>query len=147
MSAALNVDRADCAQWTEEPWSMMALTIKEPWAWLIIHGGKDIENRGWPCSYRGRIAIHASGKAVPKWEYRDVVRFVREFDPALADRIPAYSDLVLGAVIGTVTLADCVKHSPSPWFQGDYGFVLEDPSALTVPTPAKGKLGLWRWNP
>ena len=39
---------------------MKALTIKQPWAYLIIHGGKDIENRTWRTKYRGRILIHAA---------------------------------------------------------------------------------------
>ena len=36
------------------------LSIRRPWAPLIIQGYKSIENRSWPTSYRGRIAIHAS---------------------------------------------------------------------------------------
>ena len=39
---------------------MRALSIKQPWASLIVHHGKDIENRTWPTKIRGRIAIHAS---------------------------------------------------------------------------------------
>lgn len=40
---------------------MKALTIRQPWAWAIVHGPKRLENRDWPgCSYRGPILIHAS---------------------------------------------------------------------------------------
>ena len=45
---------------------MKAITIKQPWASLIVHGIKDIENRTWPCpkKYLGqRVLIHSS--AVP----------------------------------------------------------------------------------
>ena len=38
---------------------MKALTIKQPWASLIIYGDKDVENRSWPTSYRGPLLIHA----------------------------------------------------------------------------------------
>jgi hypothetical protein len=46
---------------------MKAITIKQPWASLIVHGIKDIENRTWACpeKYIGhRVLIHASGKPV-----------------------------------------------------------------------------------
>src|ERR1051326_1498970 len=36
-----------------------ALSVRQPWAWLIIYGGKDIENRDWPTSHRGPTLIHA----------------------------------------------------------------------------------------
>ena len=35
---------------------MKALTIKQPWAWAILHGGKDIENRNWFTSVAGGVA-------------------------------------------------------------------------------------------
>ncbi len=38
----------------------LALSIRQPWAWLIINGYKDIENRSWPTNYRGTFFIHAS---------------------------------------------------------------------------------------
>lgn len=40
---------------------MKALSIKQPWASLIAHGIKDIENRTWRTHFRGKIYIHASG--------------------------------------------------------------------------------------
>lgn len=39
---------------------MKALSIRQPWAWLILHGGKDIENRSWNTNFRGRFLIHAA---------------------------------------------------------------------------------------
>lgn len=50
---------------------MKALTVKQPWAGLIIAGGKDIENRTWRTSYRGRVLIHAAKTPVPYAEIRD----------------------------------------------------------------------------
>ncbi len=41
------------------------LSVKNPYAYLIIHGGKDVENRTWQTDYRGRLYIHASGDAYP----------------------------------------------------------------------------------
>lgn len=41
---------------------MKALSIRNPWAWAITHGGKRVENREWQCppTYRGPLLIHAS---------------------------------------------------------------------------------------
>lgn len=44
---------------------MKALTIKEPWATLIIEGYKEYEFRSWKTNYRGKILIHA-GKSIDK---------------------------------------------------------------------------------
>lgn len=38
---------------------MKALSIRQPWAWLILHGGKDMENRSRRTHMRGRICVHA----------------------------------------------------------------------------------------
>ena len=46
--------------------NMKALTIKEPWATLIISGYKKYEFRSWKTNYRGEIFIHASGKELAK---------------------------------------------------------------------------------
>ena len=48
---------------------MKALSIRQPWAWLIVHGHKDIENRTWTTSFRGRLLVHA-GKSFDKEGYR-----------------------------------------------------------------------------
>ena len=37
------------------------LSIRQPWAWLVAHGWKNIENRTWQTNYRGRLLIHAAG--------------------------------------------------------------------------------------
>ena len=49
---------------------MKALTIKQPWASLIAHGVKDIENRTWKTKYRGKILIHAAAT----WDIRSKSR-------------------------------------------------------------------------
>ena len=38
---------------------MKALSIRQPWAWLIVAGYKDVENRTWATDFRGRIYVHA----------------------------------------------------------------------------------------
>ena len=39
---------------------MKVLTIREPWASLIINGYKEYEFRSWKTNYRGKILIHTS---------------------------------------------------------------------------------------
>lgn len=41
------------------------LSVKNPYAYLIIQGGKDVENRTWTTDYRGRLYIHVSGDTLP----------------------------------------------------------------------------------
>ena len=93
---------------------MKAISIKQPWAWAIIHGGKDIENRTWRTTFRGRVMIHASLK--PDKNAPD----------ELWDMLPEEAP-VFGGIIGSVEIVDCVDKSDSKWFTGPYGFVLRNP--------------------
>lgn len=45
---------------------MKTLSVRQPWASLLVSGLKDIENRTWAPNYKGRILIHASSTKVPK---------------------------------------------------------------------------------
>ena len=45
-----------------------ALSLKQPWAALLVHGGKTIEVRRWATSRRGRILIHAARVPDPRPE-------------------------------------------------------------------------------
>ncbi len=123
---------------------MKAITIRQPWAWLIFHG-KDIENRDWPSHFRGPLAIHAA-KGMTRGEYEDAVEFVCNFDTALAARIPEMLMLKRGAIIGTVQMVACVEDSDSPWFMGKYGHIYQNPKLLEKPVLISGALGLWEWG-
>jgi hypothetical protein len=116
---------------------MRAITVKQPWASLIMHCGKDVENRSWSTSFRGRVAIHSSKKTdAYKWLSANVIAQKED------ESIPL--DLPNGCVLGTVEIYDCVKSCKSPWFMGEYGFLLRDPKILNTPIPCKGKLGFWQ---
>ena len=118
----------------------VALSIRQPWAWLIIHAGKDIENRSWPTHRRGRVLVHAS-KGMTRAEYEAAYDFVRcDVDSKIA--MPTFESLQRGGVIGEVEIADCVTCSKSPWFCGPYGFVLKNPKPLPF-HPFKGALGFF----
>lgn len=128
---------------------MKALTIKQPWAHLIIHGGKDIENRDWQSSIRGRIAVHSSAR-LDLHECRRALLHMATFGL----RVPGGEDwwfkdraiLETGSIIGTVEIVGCVNRRTSPWFAGEYGFMLQDPIPCD-PFPIKGRLGFWEVPP
>lgn len=132
---------------------MLALSIRQPWASLILKAGKDIENRCWPTKVRGRILIHAA-KGMTRGEHKDAIAFAVDAirtDPRNADAGRtvtlrelgfAFDDLQRGGIVGSVEIVDCVDKSDSPWFVGDFGFVLRDPKP--VPFVAwKGQLGFF----
>jgi hypothetical protein len=118
---------------------MMALSIRQPWASLILKAGKDIENRDWPTKYRGMILVHAA-KSCTRDEFASAIEFAED----AIDR-PIKADLKTiprGGIVGRVEIVDCVQCSESPWFVGRFGFVLRDPQPLPF-TPWKGQLGFF----
>jgi hypothetical protein len=124
---------------------MKAISIRQPWAWLILHAGKDIENRDWPTKLRGRILVHAS-KGMTKAEYEyalDTAHAISRTHPFPHGlTMPAFSDLPRGGIVGSVEITDCVTDSESPWFFGHHGFVLRNPRQLDF-VPFKGALGFF----
>lgn len=127
---------------------MIALSIRQPWAWLIVNGFKTVENRTWLTNYRGDFQIH-TGKVLLPADYDAALLFIETFvDPALVAQVPDMAELPLGGVVGLAKLVDCVTESPSPWFTGGaangggFGFVLE--RAMPIPfLPWKGKQGFF----
>jgi hypothetical protein len=116
---------------------MKALSIRQPWAWLIVHGGKNIENRSWHTKFRGRFLVHAA-KGMTKAEYRSARDYARQ----RGVEIPALRDLDCGGVIGSVFLADSRDTSQSPWYMGEKAFLLVDPKPLPF-VPLKGRLNFF----
>lgn len=118
---------------------MIALSIRQPWASLILKAGKDIENRSWPTNVRGRILIHAA-KGCTRDELEDALEFAEE---ACGTRYSVdLKTIARGGIIGSVEIVDCVSKSDSPWFVGPYGFVLRDPRPLPF-IPFNGRLGFF----
>jgi len=120
---------------------MKAITIRQPWAWAIFHAGKDVENRSWKTVLRERVAIHA-GAGMTRAEYEDGCKSILKRKPKL--KIPAYEELVRGAIVGTVEIVDCVEKSNSSWHaKKQIGFVLAHPKKLSDPIAYKGTLKFW----
>lgn len=117
---------------------MKAISIQNPWAWLITHSVKDIENRDWKASYRGRVLIH-SGQRVDLASEHDARHLAREAGVEL----PPLGSLPRGGIVGVATIVDCVERSDSPWFVGRYGFVLKDARPLPL-VECRGALGFFK---
>jgi len=115
------------------------ISILQPWAWLIVNGHKDIENRVWSTKFRGRILIHAgkSYEAAVHDRYADDL--LDDFDIEL----PAYADMLRGGIVGSATVTDCVQEHPSRWFVGTWGFVLAQQRVRPF-VPYRGQLGIFR---
>jgi hypothetical protein len=128
---------------------MKALSIRQPWAWLILHGGKDIENRTWRTNYRGPVMIHA-GKTMTKADYEAACIFCNSMGLPISDNpddwtfFPTFEELKkqCGGIVGSVEIVDCVSFSVSPWFTGDFGFVLKNAEPLPF-MPRKGALSFF----
>lgn len=131
---------------------MKALTIHQPWNWLIAHGHKPVENRIWwpPRGTVGtRIALHAGKK------------LDRDALPNLAEDYPLPEDYVLGAVEAVATVAGWVDDArrgvrapgtdmavieagrDHDLYCGPVGWVLIDVVALPEPVPCRGFQKLW----
>jgi hypothetical protein len=115
---------------------MKALSIRQPYAWLIVNGHKDIENRTWPTNFRGRVLIHA-GVTYPKRDYADDAVAHRRYYGSYPER-----EDMIGGIVGVATIVDCVSDSESKWFNGPYGFVLADAKPLPF-MPCKGALSFF----
>lgn len=146
---------------------MRVLTVRQPWAWAIVHGGKDVENRTQAWSYRGPLAIHAGARL----SERGCMIVPELLAETRGCQVAEYlgEELVYGAVIGVVDLVDVhtaivygtrdsvaeLDCCESPWAETGYTehggrqrrdivhLELANPRPLATPIPAKGRLGLW----
>ncbi|MBD8671563.1 ASCH domain-containing protein [Pseudomonas lurida] len=116
---------------------MKALSIRQPWAWLILNGGKDVENRSRNTKLRGRFLIHAS-QGMTRAEYNAASWIAGP----LGITLPPFEELDRGGIVGSVELVDCVDSSTSPWYMGEKAYILRDPRPIPF-LPYKGQLGFF----
>ena len=111
---------------------MKVLTIKEPWASLIIAGYKKYEFRSWKTNYRGKILIHA-GLTIEK------------------DMLKKFKSYNLNCQPGYIILnEELINIDPVVYGRNNhvctYAWKLENVIKYKKPIPIKGKLGLWNYN-
>ncbi len=133
--------KADLAARLGQP----VLSVKQPWAWAIISGGKDVENRDWSTKFRGRLYIHAGKAKAPDEQVDEMCELAAEEKGVEPARIRARYEReeALGKVLGSVEVVDAVTESDSRWFGGPYGFVLRKPRRLAEPIALRGGLGIF----
>ena len=146
---------------------MRAITIRQPWAWAVIHAGKTVENRSRNIAgaYHGLVAIHASKRD-------DLNAFIASnvLCEAVESHLPRSASgiadmrepwiLNRGMIIGVADLVDVHYvdgHSErwdaeaernatcSPWAHHGpiWHLVFTNPRPLAYPVPVRGQLGLW----
>ena len=126
---------------------MKTLTIKQPWATLIMQGDKRFEFRSWQTKYRGDLLIHA-GKGLDKEALKRLKKY-------LPDELPT------GKILGKVRLVDCIRMCPEfkemlekenneiytkSSFSENFGWQLTDVEVFDKPIEAKGQLSLWEYD-
>lgn len=126
---------------------MKVLTIKQPWATLIMQGDKRFEFRSWQTKYRGDLLIHA-GKDIDKEAMKRLAKYLPE-------------ELPYGKILGKVKLVDCIKMSPEfkelllkensdiytkSSFQENYGWQVSEVEVFDKTIEAKGHLSLWEYE-
>lgn len=125
---------------------MKVISIKQPWASLIVYGYKEFEFRNWKTKFRGEVLIHASQKV----EQQPMQHF---------KHLPI--EFPTGAIIGSVIIRDCLPVTPE-WEmnlieknrlvyglskgRGGYAFQMAEPKVFEKPILAKGRLGFWDYN-
>jgi hypothetical protein len=124
----------------------LALSVRQPWAWAIVHAGKDIENRSWrrpnpALNYRGDFAVHAA-KGMTRDEYEDAADFMAD----LGITVPPAAELQRAGIVGVSTLADIVRDSESRWYMGGCGLQLANTRPVPF-IPSVGELGFFAWKP
>ncbi len=119
---------------------MKALSLKQPWAELILQGRKKIELRKWNTHFRGEFLIHASKN--PDKEG------MKQF---------GFNDLPCGFIVGKAELSDVKKYQSDDEFNkdknlhlasqewGTFGFILKNPERINI-VPAKGRLNFWEFK-
>ena len=126
---------------------MKVLTIKQPWATLIMQGNKRYEFRSWQTKYRWELLIHA-GKEIDKEAMKRLSKYLPK-------------ELPVEKILGKVTLVDCIKMSPEfkelllkenrdiytkSSFQENYGWQVLDVEVFEKQIEVKGHLSLWDYD-
>ncbi|WP_020468392.1 ASCH domain-containing protein [Zavarzinella formosa] len=99
-----------------------ALSIKQPWATLLVSGIKKIEIRLWPTTIRGPVFIHAAKIPDPRpegWEY-------------LTPELKLISELG-GQLMGMAVLEECREYRTASEFTRDQHLHRNDPSWFQPP--------------
>ncbi|MDR1498523.1 MAG: ASCH domain-containing protein [Puniceicoccales bacterium] len=129
------------SRWTPSLAALPALSIRQPFAWMIVHGFKDIENRTWNTRFRRPFLIHAA--SMPDTLYDEDIALIEKQTGAKFPAELTTDDAPTGGIVGVAEIVDCVKEHPSSWkFPDTWGFVLANARPLPF-RACKGKRATW----
>ena len=105
--------------------SVMCLSVRQPFAWAIVQGLKDTENRwgGFACTHHGLFLVH-TGKECTAAEYSKGVARIHKVDRSIV--VPPLAELPRGGIVGRARAKRYVRKSSSPWFDGPIGIELAE---------------------
>lgn len=125
------------------------LSVRQPYASLLVNGIKDVENRSRRTNYLGMVLIHAGAKV------HDVVSFFKTRHEFTVEEIAMMTQMnevdendLFCCIVGSVDIVDCVQNHPSEWAEnGQWHWVCANAKKFEHPIfNVKGKLGIWEWE-
>lgn len=127
------------------PAGARVLSVRQPWAWLLVNGYKNVENRTWTTNYRGEIYIHAG----QKWD-SDAKYWLYRYFPELAKKVydlKEKGEIKTGGIVGKVNLDRLITNSSRPWAnKACWHWEVSNAQALPF-IPCKGRLSLYTYKP
>lgn len=120
-------------------WRM--LSVRQPWAWAIVNGLKDVENRTWSTGYRGPLVIHAG-----KQPYEDYLGACDDIERISGYVPPHHEKLPFGAIVGLTYVIGCDRERVSPWCIDGHVFWRLAQSCVWPAIPWQGAQGLIQLN-
>lgn len=124
------------------------LSIRQPYALMVVEQWKPIENRSKPCNHRGLLWIHASKALLPDDWRESAIQ-----DCAIPPREVDAFDFAYGAIIGAVYMDGCYPRDLLPrnlsgnvHAVGEYCWTFSAADSLDKPIPYVGAVGIFRYN-
>jgi hypothetical protein len=128
------------------------LTVRQPYASLLVSGIKDVENRSRRTNYRGTVLIHAGAKWHEIMEQLPTKIWLLGASPVEQQIVKMAAEVtrndLFGCIVGSVEIVDCVQDSTSEWAErGQWHWICRNAKVFAQPIRnVKGRLGLWDWE-
>ena len=131
---------------------MKAISIRQPWASLIMKGIKDVENRTFKATLLPSTVLIHTGVSVEKGSIDELcnsvwVQGIITMNGIIMGNIPDFMEMPRSAILGYATIVDCTQNYPSDWAApGCYNWVIKDVYEFDKPIlGAKGQLGFFNY--
>ena len=139
MPSPISITLPASARWTPTLQSLPALAIRQPYAWLVANGIKDIENRSRRTHYRGQVLIHAALN-------KDLLFADSLAELSMRAGVEIPDSFKTGGIIGVAEIVGCERRHGSDWKDpSSWGWVMANARPLPF-RACKGALGFFRPN-